>query len=287
MQISSPAYGPVDNGPTSTVGGTGETDTTPDYYAPITATGGDALLGQIHDLITATHRKYTSYEDCKNLSYVTKTDKGTAEDMLIDFYTQQNISMTWDGTRQGTWNREHVWCKSLSNGLWKNGNVGAGSDLHHIRPSEYQLNATRGNLKFGEFADSDRAIVAYFIDADGTRKYQGGLYTGSKFEPLDEVKGDVARIVMYVYAHYNTFANVHGTTNGGGESAYFGSLDFTHVIAASSEAAAIELLVEWNKADPVDEIEIARNDAVYDIQGNRNPFIDHPEYVQAVWGGNN
>ncbi|MDE7108218.1 MAG: endonuclease, partial [Clostridiales bacterium] len=111
----------------------------------------------------------------------------------------------------------------------------------------------------------------------------GGHVNSSAFEPLDKVKGDVARIVLYVYTHYNTYANVHGTTNGK-QSGVFGTLQFTNIMAPSSESAAIQLLIEWNAMDPVDQIEITRNDEVYKIQGNRNPFIDHPEYVNAIWG---
>lgn len=98
--------------------------------------------------------------------------------------------------------------------------------------------------------------------------------------PLDNVKGDAARIVMYVYTHYNSTSKVYGTVDSRGS----GPLSFTNIMAPSSESAAIELLLEWNELDPVDEIERTRNEAVYDIQGNRNPFIDHPEYASAIWG---
>ena len=100
---------------------------------------------------------------------------------------------------------------------------------------------------------------------------------------MDEVKGDVARIVMYVYTHYNTYKNVYGTTNGKGS--YFGTLNFTHIMSPTDEKEAIALLLKWNKEDEVDPIETLRNEEVYKIQGNRNPFIDHPEYADAIWGG--
>ncbi|MDE7406144.1 MAG: endonuclease [Clostridiales bacterium] len=249
------------------------------YYSVITATSGNSLLGQVHDLITKTHATYTSYNDCKNPELIMKTDGGTASKTVMDFYTQENMSSTWGSGKTGTWNREHVWCQNLSNGLW--GESGGGSDMHHIRPTETALNGTRSNHKYGI---ANGGSVAYFKDTDGSNKYVGGWVNVSAktFEPLDKVKGDVARIVMYVYTHYNTYANVYGTTNGSGGK--FGTLKFTNVMSASSESAAIQLLLEWNAADPVDEIEIARNDAVYKIQGNRNPFIDHPEYANAIWG---
>ena len=254
-------------------------DAATDYYAAITATGGNDLLGQVHDLITTTHTKYTSYDDCKNPTYVKKTDPGT-DGQLMEFYAQANLSSTWQSGAVGTWNREHVWCQSLSNGMW--GTSGGGSDLHHIRPTESRVNSTRGNNRYGK---ANNGKEAWYKDASGASIALAGYYVGNTiFEPLDNVKGDVARIVMYVYTHYNSYGNVNGTTNGNGSSNYFGKLQFSSIMYANSESAAIELLLQWNALDPVDEIETTRNDAVYAIQGNRNPFIDHPEYADAIWG---
>ncbi|MDE6201163.1 MAG: endonuclease [Clostridiales bacterium] len=250
------------------------------YYSEITATGGNQLLGQVHDLITTTHTYYTSYGECSESKYVNVTDPGPNGGAL-EFYTQKSI-MSFSGNI-GYWNREHVWCKSLSNGMWKsvsNGTRNGGSDMHHIRPAESGLNSTRSSYKFGIVNGGKEA---WSRDTSKSNVALGGWVGGGAFEPLDKVKGDVARIVLYVYTHYNTYANVYGKTNGN-QSGVFGTLNFTHIMSASNEAAAIQLLIQWNNADPVDEIEIVRNDEVYKIQGNRNPFIDHPEYVNAIWG---
>lgn len=253
------------------------------YYSGITATSGKELLGQVHDLITETHTQYTSYSDCSNPTYIKTTDPGSSSSYVMEFYSQADISSTWGSGKTGTWNREHVWCQSLSNGLW--GETGGGSDLHHIRPVETRLNSTRGNNKYGLVSNRD-SNKAYYKDGNGSNVAHGGYNGGGIFEPLDNVKGDVARIVMYVYTHYNTYSNGifggYAKTNGNGGK--FGTLNFTHVMSASNESAAISLLLEWNKKDPVDNIERTRNEAVYSIQGNRNPFIDHPEYVNAIWG---
>lgn len=259
-------------------------DTITDYYSEITATGGKALLGQIHDLITTTHKKYTSYDDCKDPSKVKLTDPGTGG-QLMEFYAQANLSSTWQSGNSGTWNREHVWCQSRSNGLW--GTSGGGSDLHHIRPTESRVNSTRGNKKYGEVSNGKEVR---YVDASGNDIALAGYYTGNgdngTFEPKDSVKGDVARIVMYVYTHYNTYSNSifggYAKTNGSGGS--FGTLKFTDIVSASSESAAISMLLDWNESDPVSQIEITRNEAVYNIQGNRNPFIDNQEYANAIWG---
>ncbi len=248
------------------------------YYSGITAKSGRELLGQLHDLITSTHKKYTSYDDCSNPYYVKQTDPGSNGNSVMEFYSQADISANWGGGDIGTWNREHVWCKSLSNRLW--GTSGGGSDMHHIRPVETALNSTRGSNKFG---DANKQNPKYYKDRNKNEVAIGGYLSDGTFEPIDKVKGDVARIVMYVYTHYNTYSNVGGTTNGSGGS--FGTLKFTNIIDEGNEESAINLLLEWNKMDPVDDIERTRNEAVYQIQGNRNPFIDNPNYANAIWGG--
>ncbi len=247
------------------------------YYSGITATGGTQLLGQVHDLIVETHTHYSTYTDCKTPSIIKKTDPGSDSSHVMEFYSQADISASWGSGAVGTWNREHVWCQSHSNGLW--GESGGGGDLHHIRPAESRVNSTRNNNQYGTVSNRDSHKI-YYKNAGGSVVADAGYNAGGTFEPLDKVKGDVARIVMYVYTHYNKGANVGGTLN----SNTSGTLHFTDIMAPSSESAAIELLLEWNESDPVDAIERTRNEAVYEIQGNRNPFIDHPEYADAIWG---
>ncbi len=249
-----------------------------DYYAPITAQSGTALLGQVHDLIVGTHTHYSSYAECK--SYASTTDPAlNGEKGVLEFYTHETMT-SFSGTK-GTWNREHVWPQNLSkeggsgSQLW--GTSNAGSDMHHIRPSEGMLNNSRGNKKYGNVTNG---TPEYSQTTSGSNSELGGYSNSSTFMPLDNVKGDAARIVMYVYTHYNTASRVYGTK----ESKGSGTLPITNIISASSESAAFDLLIEWNESDPVDDIEKTRNEAVYKIQGNRNPFIDHPEYAEAIWG---
>ena len=248
--------------------------TSDSYYNKITATGGTELLGQVHDLIVETHRTYTTYAQCK--SNAITTDPGKGSNTVMEFYTQTDINNS-NFDKSGGWNREHVWAQSISGGLW--GTDGAGSDLHHIRPAEKDLNARRGNMRYGEVGSSG------VEQKTGSTNILGGHSVGSNnggtFEPLDNVKGDVARIIMYVYTHYNNAANVGGTKEA---SKTRGTLKLTQIVSANTEDAAKQLLLKWNESDPVDKIETTRNDAVYNIQGNRNPFIDHPEYAEAIWG---
>ena len=255
----------------------GSYDTDPlTYYEDITAASGVELLGELHDLITTTHKTYTTYDDCKTPEYVVKTDSDGGGDVM-EFYSQNSIDKAWGKGSQGTWNREHVWCKSLSNNVW-NESYG-GSDMHHIRPVESGLNSARNNSPYGEVSSSANAL--YYEDSNNNRVALGGHKENDVFEPLDNVKGDVARIIFYLYTHYNDYSNVGGTTNGSGGK--FGDLDFS-LIVDGSEEQAIETLLAWNELDPVSQQEEDRNEAVASYQGNRNPFIDHPEYAEYIWG---
>ena len=240
------------------------------YYSSITATSGTALSGQLHDLIVTTHTHYTSYSEVRNWSVY--SDPGQGSNTVLEFYTHTDIAnSSWDVP--GGWNREHVWPKSDSNGLWDTS--GAGSDLHHIRPAEKDLNNSRGNKLYGEVSNGTPEYTS-------KTNHLGGHSNSNVFEPLDMVKGDVARIVMYVYLHYNSASNVGGTKNP--SQAKVGDLPITKIISAGGEANAWALLLKWNKLDPVDDIERTRNDYVATKQGNRNPFIDNESYADAIWG---
>ena len=110
---------------------------------------GKQLLGPLHDLITTTHKNYVSYDDSGANGYQKTTDayytnSGTGNKVsgyIFEFYSQAKWVATWDGG--DTYNREHLWCQSLSNNLW--GTSGGGADMHHIRPVESGLNSSRGN----------------------------------------------------------------------------------------------------------------------------------------------
>ena len=113
----------------------------------------------------------------------------------------------------------------------------------------------------------------------GKISYSGGgtdYYTGNVFEPADAIKGDVARIIMYVYMHYATGA-------GGNSKSYYGDLRINYVMG-TSPSESWKLLRKWNAEDPVSQEEITRNEYAFSVQKNRNPFIDHPTYADRIWG---
>jgi len=235
----------------------GDEEYTGNYYTSVDSLTGEDLEDGLHDLEIATQKTWVSYSAGLK-THLPNSDKGSNGQVEL-FYNGQS----------GDWNREHVWPKSLTNGTFVE--TGAGCDIQHIRPTNSNNNSTRGNNQYGEVSYSTGSIAR----ADGGQN----LYNSSTFEPADGIKGDAARIIMYVYVHYS---NALGS-NPGSEK-YTGNLQITDVISANGETAAWNLLRSWSASDPVSSIERQRNNYAFSIQGNRNPFIDHPSYADAIWG---
>lgn len=274
------------------------------YYNSISATSGKQLAAQLHDLITSTHRTYTTYADNGANGLQKQTDQYYENGSLVsgyiyEFYSGVKWPNAWApdaGDTRGGYNREHCWCQSNSVNLggkqmW--GESGGGSDMHHLRPVETRLNSSRNNNKYGLV--SNRESYKTYAKLGNQATYAlGGYVNTSKdtFEPLDSKKGDVARIIFYTYIHYNSYTisdifGNYGTTNGSGSSSYFSTslLPLVNTIKVSTEQDAINLLLNWNDSDPVDDIERRRNEEVAKIQGNRNPFIDNSQYLHDIFGG--
>ena len=283
--IASFSFLPIDNNNVNKVeASVGNYVTDPEtYYDDVENLMGNDLLLGLHDLMFETHKTYTSYADLGKNEYQRYTDPYPGKDgYVIGFYSHRAIKADWDGN---SYNREHVWAQSLSGKTTNGGDddlygtSGGGADMHHIRPEVSGLNKSRGNKLFGEV--SNGSTWDGYIEGDLI-----SYYSGNVFEPHDEVKGDVARIVMYMYMHYNT-----RTYLGGSDATYnerYTDIDkpliITNIIAKSNADDCFNLLLEWNDLDPVDEIEETRNEAASKYQGNRNPFIDHPEYAEYIWG---
>lgn len=231
-----------------------------DYYNGLTAMYGKLLGTQLHNLMDTTHKKYTSYSGLWSNYQYTGEYKGSSYKC---FY-----SNTYNA--KGSSNREHVWPQSKSNGLW--GESYGGSDILHIRPAKSTYNSNRSNAPFGEiFGDNVKPR---------TIPYSGGgecRYATQVFEPADEIKGDVARIIMYVYVHYST-------DFGGNKQSYYGDLSLGDVLAPYYDDQCYLILRKWNAMDPVSEQEKTLNDYAESVQGNRNPFIDFPSFADAIFG---
>ena len=223
-------------------------------YDALSLLPSDELLTELRRLMTETHAYFSSYDNCRD--YAARTDCEGNDGRVSLIYTSFSASMNdYTNNVKGGWNREHVWPKSLG-GF---NTSGAGSDLHHIRPSDSRVNSSRNNNLYGN-ADGGKTVTGTSV----TNSALGGLLSGGYFEPNDNVKGDVARICLYVYVRY------------GGEIGKCS--DITNVFES------VEILLEWCELDPVDTWEMGRNEVVYAIQGNRNVFIDYPEYAWLIFG---
>ncbi len=232
------------------------------YYDSISTTQtGQTLLASLHNLMDTTHSNYVSYGSLD--THFKSSDKSGS-----------SVKCFYSGSTTSKYNKEHVWPQSLS-GTSQNqlyGEDHGGSDIHHIRPTISDYNSKRGNAMFGPiFGD---------LTSVGKISYSGGgydYYTGNVFEPADSIKGDVARIIMYMYMHYSS------QITGGNSQTFYGEMHINYVMGAA-EADSGKLLRKWNAEDPVSQDEITRNNYAFSVQGNRNPFIDHPSYADKIWG---
>ena len=228
-----------------------------DYYSSISSSEtGDELKDSLRTLITTTHKNKTSYDDCSDPSIVEKTDGDPNNPgNIILFWSELSIDSKWDSGK--SWNREHVWPQSQG---WFS-TSGAGADLHHIRPTDSSVNSSHGNSPYGVVSSGKYVSLSSTNGGKATEAKVGGGF----FEPGDSKKGDCARIIFYLLVRYEA-SDGYSITN---------------------VASSMDLLLEWNNNDPVDASEIRRNNAVYDIQGNRNPFIDNSNYANLIWDEEN
>lgn len=247
------------------------------YYLDISGKSKKELLEGLAKISNEHHFVYNDYESLKGATCFSDDDYNDDNtNYLVDFYTGWATENIWNSGN--TWNREHVWCQKNSNGLY--GESKAGSDLHHLRPSISTLNNIRNNRLFSEVEHIDENKL--FIK--NASEWTGCYYTSKYFEPSIDKRGDVARILMYVYMHYSTEVNYNITNH----TDYSGDLTITNIIQASStddnsEQASWDLLLKWNKLDPVDALEKQRNDYCASTLGLRNPFIDHQEFADMIW----
>lgn len=162
------------------------------------------------------------------------------------------------------YNREHIVPQSLFNEA-----PPMVSDIHFIRPTDGKVNGIRSNYPFGKVG------TASYTSQNGSKLGNSVSpgYSGTVFEPIDAFKGDVARMILYFVTRYESQLSGFTTGNMLGGSAFPGL-----------QTWELNQLLAWHAADPVSATEIKRNDKSYTYQGNRNPYIDHPEYVNQIWG---
>ena len=243
----------------------------PSYYQNINLNlTGDLLKNELSTLISSTHQTQVEYTSSSSVDTwdVVKVSDGFSSDpskvLLIYGYDDSDATVENDRTRAkslschtgscfGLWNREHVYPKSLASPNLVTNYPSAGTDVHNLRACDYSTNSSRSNKKFD------------VGNGNSSSNNQGNWFPG------DEWKGDVARIIMYMYLRY---PNQCEPTNVGIGTQLF-----------SPNGDMPDVFLNWNFSDPVSEFEETRNNSIANVQGNRNPFIDNPYLATVIWNG--
>ncbi len=235
------------------------------YYGSISGYG-ETLKGLLHSLVQEKHTtEFVYYNTTDQLKYTDENPLNT--DNVILFYTGWTYAKT---DYPGFWDKEHTWSKS-------HGDFGetapAGTDLHNLRPCDSSVNSSKSNK---DFAEGGSEYIDNSLPGGGS--LGSGCYTTTDtWEPRDEDKGDTARIIMYMAVRYegdDTGTPVdleivdHVYTDAGQNLPLYGKL---------------ATLLQWHVQDPPDTWEDRRNDRIEERQGNRNPFIDRPDFATRIW----
>lgn len=253
------AHGGLKSPTAMSLAGTGPTPTTSGpveaYYASAAGRTGAALRSALHNIIRV--QTTISYDQVWTALKDTDQDPHNSNNVVL-LYSGRSQSKTTNGGGANDWNREHVWAQS--HGGFGTA-IGPGTDVHHLRPEDVTVNAARGNKDF----DTGGSAVS---------EAPGCLTDGDSFEPRAAVKGDVARMIMYMAIRYE------------GDDGW-PDLEINNLVTNGSAArmGRLSVLLQWSRQDPPDAFERRRNDRIYATwQHNRNPFIDHPEWATAIWG---
>lgn len=230
------------------------------YYAQAIGKTGVALRVALNEAAARGHTRMSYSAVWEALKYTDEDPANTANVLLL--YTARSQAKTHNAgansSDQDAWNREHVWAKSHGfpdEGQW------AHTDIHHLRPEDVSVNSTRGNKDFDWGGSAIGEAPGNLTDADS-------------FEPRAAVKGDVARMMFYMAIRYE-----------GNDSSGVGNLELSDSVGSSGNLFGKRCtLVAWHRADPVGADEIRRHSRIVERQGNRNPFVDYPAWVEEMFG---
>ena len=231
------------------------------YYSSASGLSGIALHDTLHNIIK------------NNISFPYTSANTDTWDILKESDSApghpDSVVMVYAGWLRSSaaeypqWSREHVWAKSHGD---FGTTIGTGTDLHNLKPSDVSVNSARNNKDFDEGGNQ-------YIDGDGPTQCYASTYS---WEPRDEVKGDIARIIFYMDVRYD----------GDNGEVDLQVVDYVNTSPNNEPYhGKLSTLLQWHIDDPVDSFEMHRNDVIYSYQNNRNPFIDHPEYVGYIWQG--
>jgi endonuclease I len=169
-----------------------------------------------------------------------------------------------NGTQSNSWNREHIWPKSHG---FPDEDDNAYTDVHNLKPCDRSVNSSRGTKDFDFGGNQHSEALDCLTDSDS-------------WEPPDYVKGDIARILFYMVVRYDPGVDHENNTFD------LELVDYTTPNNTEPILGKLSSLLDWHLSDPVDDFEINRNEIIFGFQQNRNPFIDHPNLVNYLWGDN-
>ena len=237
-----------------------------DYYKSVDGTkGGAALKTALYNLIKD-HKKisYGSGEDKTwGAFYTTDAVVENGQRRVLDMYSNEKRYFGSKGSAVSGMNIEH----SVAKSWWGGNQNNAYCDIHHLNPSDQNANSRKSNYPLGELTSVSWDNGVTFV---GKANIDGSSMNA--YEPCDEYKGDFARVFMYMFTCYQDLTWEYTWMN------------YEKSTYPTLKPWAVQLLLKWHKQDPVSEKEVSRNNAVYAVQGNRNPYVDYPQLADYVWG---
>lgn len=247
------------------------------YYSTINTQQGAALKTALYNIVKT--KSVTSYGGLYTAFQTTdRKANGKVWDMYSDIpggtppyeYSYGGGTCGNYSSEGDCYNREHSFPQS-----WFSSASPMVSDIFHLYPTDGKVNGIRSNYPYGEVGTA--TTTTRNGSKLGGSKSPG--YTGTVFEPIDEYKGDFARTYFYLATAYENL--IAGWATNGNAGAVLDGTSFP-----CYDKWQLDVLAKWHNQDPVSAKEIARNNAAYAIQRNRNPFIDNPQWAGAVWGFN-
>ncbi|MCG7550151.1 ExeM/NucH family extracellular endonuclease [Pseudoalteromonas sp. Of7M-16] len=226
------------------------------YYASAIGKVGAELENAL-SLVARQGQQRMTYSQVWDALKYTDEDPDNSNNVLL-FYTGKSQSKDTNGGGTTDWNREHSWPKS--HGFPSENQYGY-TDIHHLRPTNVKVNSTRSSKDYDDGGNPVDGAPGNFTDSDS-------------FEPRDAVKGDAARMMFYMAVRYD------------GTDGSMPDLELVNNISASSSPTLGVLcnLMDWHREDTVDKLELDRHQRIVEQQGNRNPFVDNPEFAEILFG---
>jgi endonuclease I len=276
------------------------------YYNAATGLTCQALKTKLKEIISTGHNNLSYTPGIWNLYYHSDkrlNDAGTATivwDMYSDNPSGAEPYTYTLGTNQcgtyagegGCYNREHSTPQS-----WFNSLTPMVSDAHHVFATDGSVNGTRSNFPYGEVSTATKTTLNGSKLGTGTTNFG---YTGTVFEPINAYKGDFARAALYMAVRYeDQIISQNWSALGNANEVFLSTTDQSNVAKRKLliyDPWFLQQMIKWHNQDPVSQKEIDRNNVIYNQtvvnntsgtlvkQNNRNPFIDHPEYVATIWG---